>query len=461
MPAARRIPRVRRDLKILEEDGGGALVDTVVGAVHAVTRAQVAALRAMGRERSIDDVARRSSLSRREVGALVGRLESENLLETPRARALVDGHQAEHDTRAFDTPEKMVRVRRLAVADPAARWDCHACGMCCRGLTVPLRPDEIARIDVELYSDILGGRSFHEPYAAGGGAPVERILRQVGEDDRCVFLLDDGRCAVHARQGAERKPDTCRIFPLATVATAFGPRLTLRIACGSLHRSAAHGTPLDRFAPTAFALEKDEAVRGAYDAPFAGRTVGFARYAAIERRWRTLLDDAGATPAFIPRALSEIEGATIEEHALDRARLVAAIRARLVADERAPSPLVGWFASKLRRSRAMRRALEAMAAGREPPAPPRAAARFIAATVRQVLYACEAYKLPDLQVGLRAILLLLELILHTVGSSGSPKAASRATRIWWMAGLEDGELTPVIWEALSGRLRPCSRAGDV
>jgi len=126
------------------------------------------------------------------------------------------------------------------------------------GAAHSLRPDEIARIDVDLYRDVLHGRSFHVPYAGGGGEKVQRVLRQVGNDEHCIFLAPDGRCLVHARQGAAAKPDTCQLFPLATIVTAHGPRLTLRIACASLHESYETGTPLAEYVPSCFELERKE-----------------------------------------------------------------------------------------------------------------------------------------------------------------------------------------------------------
>lgn len=424
------------------------MIDRRVGAVHPLSAPELAAVRALDGKRDVAAVARAAALSPARVRALVERLAAQHLLDTPDANRTLARHDEDAEQRWLDTPERNARVRRLPVADGRTRWDCHGCGMCCRGLSVPLRPDEIDRIDVSLYQDVLAGRSFHVPFASGGGDAVERVLRQVGSDDRCVFLAADGRCLVHARQSAASKPDTCQLFPLASIVTAHGPRLTLRIACASLHESQQDGTPLQEYAAGCFELEKTEPSRGVYGARLAGQKVTFDRYAEIERRWCALLDEHGASSAFVQAALGSIPGTDAARHAADRRALGRAIRERLRADLTAPSPFIGWFAGKLRRSVAMRRGLSALAAGKEPPVLAPASARFVAGTTRQVLWACEPYKVPDLAVGLRALLLVLELILHTVGERGSTAAASRATRVWWMAGFEDGELTPVLWHAL-------------
>lgn len=451
MPPARPLPRRRRDLVLATEDGQGLVIDRRVGAVHPLSPAELTAVRALDGRRGIDSVSRIAALSPARVRALVERLEERHLLDTPSTAAALQRHDRDVERRWLDTPEKNTRVRRLPVADGRTRWDCHGCGMCCRGLSVPLRPDEIERIDASLYGDLLGGRSFHVPYASGGGDAVQRVLRQVGPDDRCVFLAPDGRCWVHARQGATSKPDTCQLFPLATVVTARGPRLTLRIACGSLHESHEDGTPLEEYAATCFELERHEPSRGLFGAKLDGKKVAFDRYAEIEARLELLLDEHGASAAFVRAALEELPGASVARHRADRRALGRAITERLRADDQAPSPLIGWFGGKLRRSPAMQRALAALSAGREPPALTAPSRRFVAATLRQVLWACEAYKLPDLQVGLRGLLLVLELILHTVGTRGSTAAAARATRVWWMAGFEDGELTPLLWDTLRSR----------
>src|SRR6185503_12069968 len=115
----------------------------------------------------------------------------DHLLESPAVEARLDRHDEDLERHRLDTPERAARIRRLPVADERTRWDCHGCGMCCKGLSVPLRPDEIARIDPALYEDVLAGRSFHVPFVATGGDDIERVLRQVGRDERCVFLAQD------------------------------------------------------------------------------------------------------------------------------------------------------------------------------------------------------------------------------------------------------------------------------
>lgn len=448
MSSSRPLPRRRKDLELATEDGRGLVIDRRIGAIHPVSPAELAAVRALDGKRDVAAVARVAALSPARVRALVERLDAQHLLETPRAARALERHDEDVEKRWLDTPDKNAKLRRLPVADGRTHWDCHGCGMCCRGLSVPLSPAEIDRIEPTLYEDVLRGRSFHVPWASGGGDAVERVLRQVGSDDRCIFLAPDGRCWVHARQGAAAKPDTCQLFPLATIVTARGPRLTLRIACGSLHESHEDGTPLDDYAASCLELERREPCRGIYGAKLDGEKVAFDRYVEIESRLGALLDEHGAGPDFVRAALDVVPGASIARHEVDRRALGRAIQQRLRADETAPSPLIGWFAGKLRRSVAMQRGLAALSAGREAPVLLPASRRFVAGTFRQVLWACEAYKVPDIQVGLRGLLLVLELILHTVGERGSLAAASRATRVWWMAGFEDGELTPILWDTL-------------
>ena len=442
------LPRRRKDLILTREDGRGLVIDRRVGAVHPLSDPELEAVRALDGKRDIAAVSRRAALSPARVRALVERLEADHLLDTPAVSRTLDRHDEDVERQSLDTSEKNVRIRRLPIADDRTHWDCHGCASCCRGLSVPLRPDEMDRIDASLYEDVLRGRSFHVPYAGGGGEKVVRVLRQVGSDEHCVFLAADGRCWVHARQGAQAKPDTCQLFPLATIVTACGPRLTLRIACASLHESHEDGSPLEAYVPSCYELERKEPTRGIFGGVLAGERIGFDVYADLEQRLRDLLDEHGAGPRFVGEALATLPRASMQQHRADRRALGRAIRARLRADEDAPSPLIGWFAGKLRRSPALQRGLAGLTLGSEPPELVPATSRFVAATLRQILWACEPYKVPDLQVGLRGALLFLEAILHAVGPKGTQTAASRASRIFWMAAFEDGELTPLIWETL-------------
>jgi len=74
------------------------------------------------------------------------------------------------------------------------------------------------------------------------GAPAWFLTRR--EDGACVFLQDDGLCAVHARWGADAKPAFCREYPFALVEDPAGLRIFVRSDCGGWAESHARGTPI-------------------------------------------------------------------------------------------------------------------------------------------------------------------------------------------------------------------------
>lgn len=111
------------------------------------------------------------------------------------------------------------------------RWDCHQCGVCCRGSIVPLSADDVARL-----------KSQHwEQRPEYKDTPV--IVREswLGHDYRlaqrpdgsCVFLTSDGLCGIHKELGFDAKPLVCRMFPLQIVPRDSVAFVTIRRACPS------------------------------------------------------------------------------------------------------------------------------------------------------------------------------------------------------------------------------------
>ncbi|MCE9545876.1 MAG: YkgJ family cysteine cluster protein, partial [Planctomycetia bacterium] len=109
------------------------------------------------------------------------------------------------------------------------RWDCQACGVCCRGSIIQLSDDDLQKLRDQRWEDEpeIGGRSFlvRDASAAGG-----RRLAQLA-DGTCVFFTAEGRCRIHEKFGAEAKPLVCRLFPLQVIPHGKDAVLTLRRAC--------------------------------------------------------------------------------------------------------------------------------------------------------------------------------------------------------------------------------------
>jgi hypothetical protein len=116
--------------------------------------------------------------------------------------------------------KKKTKVRPL-IARPGARYTCFGDGLCCTDIhgIGPLTKKEVAamrRIDRKS----AGWNDDHDDYMLNTAA-----------DGGCVFLMSDMRCSVHAKLGAEAKPDGCRRFPLGLVATPVGGRVTTEHRC--------------------------------------------------------------------------------------------------------------------------------------------------------------------------------------------------------------------------------------
>ena len=100
----------------------------------------------------------------------------------------------------------------LKVLPTIERWDCHQCGVCCRGSLVPLSDDDLKRLEQqhwEQHPDMRGTPTIHKESWLGRDY---RLAHR--EDGSCVFLLPDGLCRIHKELGFDAKPLICRMFPL-------------------------------------------------------------------------------------------------------------------------------------------------------------------------------------------------------------------------------------------------------
>ena len=109
------------------------------------------------------------------------------------------------------TEKKKAAVRPMLVR-PGARYTCFGDGLCCTDIhgIGPLTNKELVQIR-KIDRDAAGWDDEHE----------DNMLKTAA-DGGCVFLMADQRCSVHARFGAEAKPEGCRRFPLGLAATPEG-----------------------------------------------------------------------------------------------------------------------------------------------------------------------------------------------------------------------------------------------
>ena len=92
--------------------------------------------------------------------------------------------------------------------------DCEGCSACCRGMgsSIVLDPMDIYRLSAGLH------QTFEEMLASGSvelnvvDGVVLPNLKMSGDEERCQFLDEAGRCGIHPH-----RPGICRLFPLGRV----------------------------------------------------------------------------------------------------------------------------------------------------------------------------------------------------------------------------------------------------
>lgn len=168
------------------------------------------------------------------------------------------------------------------------RWACSGCGACCTGYELgPVEPELVERWRE-------AGLLASGPAAEHGVLDEKGHLRTVG--GRCVFLTEEGRCAVHAALGEEAKPGFCREFPFQLVEDPRGLACVVRASCLGFARSSTEG-PL----VTAEQVERVRAVgrvrrfAPAQVAVAPGMVLPLERYLRLEDQLLSILDATRGT----------------------------------------------------------------------------------------------------------------------------------------------------------------------
>ncbi len=113
----------------------------------------------------------------------------------------------------------------------AENWDCHGCGICCRGAVVVLNEGDLERIRGQGWENDPDFRG--KKILVRVGLLDRRYRLAQGKDGRCVFQDDDKLCRIHKRFGYEAKPHVCRMAPLQVVPLEKAAYVTLRRYCPS------------------------------------------------------------------------------------------------------------------------------------------------------------------------------------------------------------------------------------
>lgn len=132
---------------------------------------------------------------------------------------------------------------------PDLRFECTGCGSCCVGVNIgPITPDVEEGLSGVIHDQLVA--------AVGTDAGFFITMRPDDPDDdaadirlcrtrngACLFLEDDGLCAIHRRWGPGRKPHVCRLFPYQFVLTPRGIAVGLQMECRGI-LEASRGAPL-------------------------------------------------------------------------------------------------------------------------------------------------------------------------------------------------------------------------
>ena len=120
------------------------------------------------------------------------------------------------------------------------QWDCHGCGICCRGAAVLLNDADLKRLREqhwEKHPDFRGKKVI-----VRAGLFDRRFRLAHRKDGTCVFQDADKLCRIHREFGYDAKPHVCRMAPLQMIPLENFVYVTLRRYCPSA--AADKGRPL-------------------------------------------------------------------------------------------------------------------------------------------------------------------------------------------------------------------------
>ncbi|MDA1137427.1 MAG: YkgJ family cysteine cluster protein [Planctomycetota bacterium] len=124
-------------------------------------------------------------------------------------------------------------------------YECTQCGKCCSNpWEIPLKADDIQRIRSVDWSESkpeLKG----QPLVVARKSSPDLMTLQRRANGKCVFLLDDNRCLVHAERGLEFKPQACQQFPYVFTDTPKGKFVGVSFATPGIASS--NSEPLRRY----------------------------------------------------------------------------------------------------------------------------------------------------------------------------------------------------------------------
>jgi hypothetical protein len=184
------------------------------------------------------------------------------------------------------------------------------------------------------------------------------------------------------------------------------------------------GAPEEAIPEVRRLMETHTSQKAPTEVRFFGRDVPVEKAVADLDRAAAMLEAEGLTP----EALARVDAALLRGRAKKRRRAFGKHLARYAENERSGEVPVeeGGLWEHLRVVASPLAAFEAMKRGKKPPRPSERVAQFLGRQSRLALHGLGPLNLPDAGVGLVALVLAFEAVLHAVGEKGRLPKANRA-----------------------------------
>ncbi|MFK7928914.1 MAG: YkgJ family cysteine cluster protein [Myxococcota bacterium] len=189
------------------------------------------------------------------------------------------------------------------------QWDCGGCTACCRHFALgPVRDEIIQGLhDRDVQSHWAPAKDGFAQRKPGPSGPAWFFTRR--PDGACVFLQDDGLCAIHARWGADAKPAFCQEYPFTTVQDGDTLRTYVRADCGGWAATFESGAPAGPQAEAILDLPHQHELGRFHMDPLPilpGLGIDMNQWEAVESHLISAFEASDPEPAHTIRAALEI-----------------------------------------------------------------------------------------------------------------------------------------------------------
>jgi lysine-N-methylase len=229
---------------------------------------------------------------------------------------------------------------------PEFRLHCDGGGACCRiYASVLFSTLEAARARVLMPEVLGGGMRPSRVFMPERGPVLDSGAAVAFVEGRCAYLLEDGRCGLHARGGAGGKPLGCQMYPATFVDDGERVRVSIAVECGCVIESIGRAPTIEGgepLAPLDARARRDLDAR-LYIAELPNSIELSSRGAEAPRAeligWSRVVAEGALTAGDVPAALWRIAQA-VEAHGLSEAGARDALSGSSCLT---PSALRPWF----------------------------------------------------------------------------------------------------------------------